>query len=898
MSNYFLFQDRKKCIGCHSCEVQCVSNKSLVTGPKPCQIFPEDTTVISSLPEPNFVLMSCFHCENPWCVAACPANAMKKRSGDGIVYVDPLLCIGCKTCITACPWGSVQWDYEKRKAVKCDLCVDRIDQGLNPACVEVCTSRCLEIRKIDQISPELHEKQMPSTMPETADETIPAIQEVKCPVNASIKELECFLDSEITMNPKVRRRAEKILELIMDIAWGRAGDEHLPSIKILAGEVIDLATDETSRKAGQFIEETLAENNEVFLSHVETNNCMAGECVKILPAPCQMTCPAGIDIPSYVTLIGMGRYAEAIDLIRKDNPFPWICGIVCTRPCELMCVRSRIDKPVSIKYLKAFASDQIMLDRKYLNPPKADDKGQKVCILGAGPAGMSAAYYLSLKGYGVTVIEALPTAGGMMYVGIPRYRLPCKVIDLEVSMIEDLGAEFRFNTRFGKDVTLDSLKAEGFEAFFLGIGAHKSLMLGIKGETDYPEVIQSIDLLRRVALGDWTYPGDRAVIIGGGNVAIDAARTCLKLGSKEVTIAYRRTRLEMPADHEEVDQAIEEGIYISYLTIPTEIIGENGKLKGISCIKAEMVAQEGSSRKYPVPIEGSDFLIEADTVISAIGQQVDHGVLSIIPDLKLTRKNTIETNKITMETNLPGFFAAGDAVSGPATVIEAIGGGKRAADAIDRYLSNVPQPKMPPVPVRRARIDWIETSAKTKMELKRPSMNLLPMELRLKTFQMVEIGYPEDKIRDEASRCLRCDVCIRCGKCVEICRDKIKVEALKMGYINFDKPGETDFTVAQDRCILCGSCAANCPTGALNISDVNGERSLSLCGTILSTQDLIHCECCGELMGTARYLEYIRNKHKDVIPVTDSRHLCSICSRKTMADYLKSRFNESELSAE
>ncbi len=305
-----------------------------------------------------------------------------------------------------------------------------------------------------------------------------------------------------------------------------------------------------------------------------------------------------------------------------------------------------------------------------------------------------------------------------------------------------------------------------------------------------------------------------------------------------------------------------------------------------------MIAQEGGSRKVPVPIEGSEYLIETDAVISAIGQQVDQDSLSSISRLKWTRRNTLFASTVNMKTSVPGIFAAGDAVSGPATVIEAIGGGKRAADAIDRYLSEIPQPRTPPVPIRRGRIDWIEVPAKVKMELKRPVMSLLPINRRRKTFQQVETGYPEKKVRQEAARCLRCDICTRCGRCVEICRDMIKVEALKMGYLDFDRPGPTDFSVAESRCVLCGACAANCPTGAMRMEDSNGERILSLCGTILNRQKLIHCQSCGAVMGTAGYLAYIRKKHQSVIQVADPRTECYTCARKTMAAYMASRLRQ------
>lgn len=702
-----------------------------------------------------------------------------------------------------------------------------------------------------------------------------------CPVNDAVTRLDATLSSGRITHPRSRRIAEEILELLNDIAWGRGGPDHIPAIEALSG---DLARDEDEGAvdAGRRVREELARSREVFVSHVETHNCATGTCVKLAPAPCQMACPAGIDVPTYVTLIGMGKDAEAIEVIRRDNPFPWVCGLVCTRPCEFMCVRGRIDTPVSIKFLKAFAAERAMSEGNYLNPPREPDKGKKVCVIGGGPGGMSCAYYLALKGYGVRVIEALPSAGGMIFVGIPRYRLPREVIDREVAMLEDLGVEFQFNVRFGRDVTLSSLQAEGFEAFFFAIGAHSAYKLNIPGETDY-QVTDAIDLLRRVSLGERRKPGRRVVVIGGGNVAIDAARTCLRLGCEEVTIAYRRTRNEMPADVEEVEQAEEEGILFSFLTVPIAVEGKNGKPTGLRCLRAELVAREGSTRMSPVPVEGSDFVMPADVIIGAIGQRVEQACLEELAEMKWTRRGTIDVNMVSMETSVPGVFAAGDAVTGPATVIEAIGGGKRAAEAIDRYLSGIPQPKMPPVPVRRARVDSLEVPATTKMILKRPEMPLLALDRRRTTFQQVELGYPENAVREEARRCLRCDICRRCGECVEVCRDKMKVDALQMGYFNFDHPVETDFRLTQDRCILCGACANNCPNQAMQMRDENGERVLSLCGTVLNRKNILTCEQCGAVMGTRKYIEYIRRRISPVSRVLDDRLICDACLRKNTA---------------
>jgi len=709
------------------------------------------------------------------------------------------------------------------------------------------------------------------------------MSEKLCPVNQTISALREAVESGRLSNPRSRRIAEEILDLLMDVAWGRAGADHLGAIASLVDEFAYDKASVAAMAAAKSVRDTLDKHREVFQSHIDTHNCASGDCVRLVPAPCQMTCPAGIDIPTYVNLIGRGHDAEAIEVIRRDNPFPWVCGLVCTRPCELMCVRGRVDKSISIKFLKAFAAERALSDRHYYNPAKEPEKGKRIAVIGAGPGGMTAAYYLALKGYGVTVFEALPVAGGMMMLGIPRYRLPREVIDREVAMLEDLGVEFRFNTRYGKDVTLEGLKSNGYEAVFLAIGAHQSFKLNIPGETDFSQVIESIDLLRRVALGDRRMPGKHAVIVGGGNVAIDAARTCLRLGSEEVTLAYRRTRAEMPADVEEVEQAEDEGIHMSFLTIPKAVVGKDGRLTGLECIRAKLIKKDDSERLFPVPVEGSDFVIEADAVISAIGQRIDLECLGDLKVLKWTRRQTIQANSVSMETSIPGVFAGGDAVTGPATVVEAIGAGKRAAEAIDRYLSGIPQPKMPPVPVRRSRVEWMEVPASTKMTLRRPEMPLLNLERRRTTFQQVELGYTENVVREEARRCLRCDICLRCGKCVEICRDMMGVNALKFGFLNFDKPEATDFRVTAERCILCGACAANCPNQAIRIIDRGDERLLSYCGTILNRHKLEYCQECGAVLGPQRYLEFLQKRTQNVVPVMNDLRRCSACARRQTA---------------
>ncbi len=404
---------------------------------------------------------------------------------------------------------------------------------------------------------------------------------------------------------------------------------------------------------------------------------------RVNASPCKVACPAGIEVKGYNTLIAAHKYKEALELIRRNNPLPAICGRVCFHPCEDECARVEIDEPVAIRDLKRFVVDcsgaslpsRIKMTRK-----------EKVAIVGSGPAGLSAGYYLIKMGYGVTIFDKLPLPGGMLIAGIPAYRLPREIIEDEINYIKALGVEIKTGITVGKDITLRGLKHQGYQAIFLAVGAHRGLKLGIEGEEEFKGLIDAITFLREVNLKGRKKPGNRVLVIGGGNSAIDAARSSLRLGSREVNIIYRRSRSELPADPREIEEAEKEGIKIRYLTQPVRILGEKGKVVEVECLKCRLGSPDRSGRRRPIPIKGSEFTVEADCIIAAIGQEPD---LSFFPrghGFKLSERNLFIIDSETMKTNRPGIFAGGDAVTGPSSVIEAIAAGQQAARSINSYL--------------------------------------------------------------------------------------------------------------------------------------------------------------------------------------------------------------------
>ncbi len=488
-------------------------------------------------------------------------------------------------------------------------------------------------------------------------------------------------------------------------------------------------------------------------------------------APCVITCPAGINVQGYVQLIGQGKYKEAVELIMERLPLPGVLGRVCPHPCEKQCRRQETDAAISIRELKRFAADQV--DLAELPLPEIKDRSEKVAVVGSGPAGLTAAYYLRLKGYPVTIFEALPKLGGMLRVGIPDYRLPPDILDKEIGYILQLGIKTEINKRLGRDFTLDSLKEEGYRVIFLATGAHKSMDINIPGEKNFSGIFNAVDFLREINLGGRALPGKNVAVIGGGNVAIDAARIAKRLGCNSVTVVYRRTRNEMPAYPEEIEDALAEGIQIHYLTAPVEIFGEKGNVSGLKCIKTELGAPDGSGRRRPLPIEGSEFIVECDAIIGAIGQQMDIGWVATGNGPDLTPRNTFAVHPHTMQTSIPQVFAAGDAVTGPASVIEAVAAGHKAVEAIHRYLNgeNLDEYALKLAAAEAPGQNWQEIPENISRVKRAQPLHQAPLE-KSAAFSELNRGFSEEQARQEAHRCLNCGACSECMECVKVCEAK------------------------------------------------------------------------------------------------------------------------------
>ena len=560
-----------------------------------------------------------------------------------------------------------------------------------------------------------------------------------------------------------RLGTRQMLEILTKITQGRGHNDDIATLTSIAKTVKECSLCGLGQTCPNPVLTTLNYFRDEYETHIKEKKCPAAACDSLMISPCQHTCPVGINVPKYVASITAGDYLEAIDTIRERNPFPAICGRICHHPCESRCRRGELDEPVAIRSLKRFVADWYFEHVTELPEPEPFPRtqNQKVAVVGAGPTGLSCAYFLAQMGYEVTVFEALPVGGGMLSVAIPDFRLPKKVIQEEIDYIIKRGVQIRYNTPINVNFTAEDLKKDGFSIVFIAAGAQRSQRIGIPGELeDIEGFYYGLRFLRDIKVGRQIRVGHKVAIIGGGNVALDAARTALRLGADEVNIFYRRSRDEMLVTEVEYDEAIAEGIGINFLVSPTRIVNDNWKVTGLQCTRMDLGELDASGRRRPVPIPGSAFLIKADTVIAAVGQAPDLSFLPPDSSLERTRWETLAVDSNTLSTNIPGVFAGGDFVTGPGMIIDAIAAGRRGAIAIDKYVkgdtSSVEMYDLKTeVTTEISSKEEEEESWEAQPRLEIPK---LPAEERKNNFDEIELAFSSEKSIQEASRCLRCDL--------------------------------------------------------------------------------------------------------------------------------------------
>ena len=559
-----------------------------------------------------------------------------------------------------------------------------------------------------------------------------------------------------------REGTQRLSAIMERICAGQAELSDLDDIRQMAGFISESARCDVGRCLEQPTLEILDRYADVFAASINEKRVVTKQSYDaVVTAPCISACPSNVDIPAYVEGIRMGNFDQALARVREDCPMPGTIGRVCVRPCEESCRRGRVDEPISIRALKRFLADNEMrTGAQPLKAPPAEYKSDRVAIVGAGPAGLSCAYYLGTMGYKTTIFEAQERPGGMATYGIPSYRLPPDIMDYEVAQVERMGAEIHYGVNIGEDKTIEDLGKEGYRAVFLAVGAPESSKMRCEGEdAGYECFLTGIHFLAEVSRGRNPVEGKKLVVVGGGNVAMDCVRSALRTGFTDVNLLYRRTEAEMPADPQEIEEAKEEGVKFHYLIAPVSIVHTDGKVSGLECRRMELGEPDASGRRRPVPIEGSEFVIECDAIIPAVGQicVVD----CVLPDEdSLTAWKTLIVDQMTFQSHTPTVFGGGDCITGPATLIAALAAGKKAARHIAQYIEQgACQPTVPEILQTLVNGSGVYDASEAfpfDGITHRAHPGVLAPETRINDFNEVEGVLSLSQAIAEADRCLRC----------------------------------------------------------------------------------------------------------------------------------------------